>query len=98
MIVLAAVEGFEWDDGNALKSASKHGVSRSEVEQVFVNEPLLLLENTEHSAAERRIHAFGVTHEGRRLHVSFTLRNSDKLIRVISARPMSRKERLRYGA
>ncbi len=98
MIVLSAVEGFEWDDGNALKSAIKHGVTRSEVEQVFVNEPLLLLEDAGHSIAERRIHAFGVSHEGRHLHVSFTLRNSDTLIRVISARPMSRKERLRYGA
>ncbi len=29
------IEGFEWDDGNARKSADKHGVSQSEAEQVF---------------------------------------------------------------
>jgi uncharacterized protein len=41
-------------------------------------------------------HALGKTIEGRRLHVTCTLRGSGKLIRVISARDMSRKERNHY--
>ncbi|MXY84646.1 MAG: BrnT family toxin, partial [Gemmatimonadetes bacterium] len=41
-------------------------------------------------------HALGVTQVGRRLHVTFTLREANTLIRVISARSMSRKERTRY--
>jgi uncharacterized DUF497 family protein len=96
MISLAQVEGFEWDDGNTLKSLFKHGVSKREAEEVFLNEPLLL-EDEKHSGAERRMHAFGETHLGQLLHVSFTLRGEGSLIRVISARPMNRKERRRYA-
>ena len=42
-----------------------------------------------------RLQALGRTDAGRLLHISFTLRG-DGLIRVISARTMHRKERLRY--
>ena len=96
MLSLTGVEGFEWDDGNAAKNAGKHGVSQREAEEVFLNEPLVL-EDPRHSKGEIRLHAFGETHSGRLLHVSFTLRRNGKAIRVISARPMSRKERLRYA-
>ncbi|MBI4302687.1 MAG: BrnT family toxin, partial [Chloroflexi bacterium] len=41
-------------------------------------------------------HALGKTADGRRLHVTFTLRGNGKKIRVISARDMNRKERIRY--
>lgn len=97
MIRLDQIEGFEWDEGNSLKSALKHNVGQGEVEQVFVNEPLLLLEDVAHSAFELRFHAFGRTFENRLLQVTFTLRQSGKLIRVNSARLMSRRERTRYG-
>jgi len=39
----------------------------------------------------------GKTQDGRLLHVSFTLRDGGKLVRVISARDMHRKERMFYG-
>src|SRR5882724_13231470 len=97
MIRLDQIEGFEWDEGNSRKSVLKHGVGQGEVEQVFVNEPLLILEDMIHSTVEPRFHAFGKTFEDRFLQVSFTLRDAGKRIRVISARPMSRKERARYG-
>lgn len=57
---------------------------------------LLVLEDAVHSIGESRLHALGQTDAGRRLHVTFTLRRSGTLIRVISARDMHRKERLRY--
>ena len=90
------VEGFEWDSGNAGKN-EKHGVTRQEAEQVFFNHPLLVLEDLAHSRNEPRLHALGKTMDGRFLHVTFTLRESGRLIRVISARSMHRKERLVYG-
>ena len=93
MIALQAIARFDWDAGNARKSADKHGVSEAEAEQVFFGEPLLLLEDERHSGTELRFHALGRTAEGRRLHIAFTLRDNEKLIRVISARDMSRKER-----
>jgi uncharacterized protein len=88
--------GFQWDDGNARKSAEKHDVERAEAEQVFFNEPLLAVDDASHSQSEPRFHALGVTDAGRRLHVTFTLREENTLIRVIAARDMHRKERARY--
>lgn len=96
MIDLAAITGFEWDAGNSRKSASKHGVMQSEAEQIFFNQPLLMLEDSEHSQKECRYHALGMTDDTRLLHVTFTLRGSGSLIRVISARDMHRKERKVY--
>jgi uncharacterized DUF497 family protein len=95
-IDLTLAEGFEWDAGNARKSADKHGGDQAEAEQVFFNEPLLVLADPYHSADEPRWHALGRTDEGRHLHLTFALRRRGTLIRVISARPMSRKERQRH--
>ena len=96
MVDLAGIEGFEWDEGNSRKSVEKHDVSQAEAEQIFFNDPLLIVEDTRHSAHEVRLHALGRTDAGRLLHVSFTLSSEGRLIRVISARTMHRKERLRY--
>jgi hypothetical protein len=56
----------------------------------------LLLDDERHSEEEPRYHALGVTAAGRRLHLTFTLRHEGTAIRVISARDMSRKERVVY--
>ena len=45
--------GFDWDEGNARKN-DKHGVSKSEAEQVFLNVPLLLGDDLKHSRQEPR--------------------------------------------
>lgn len=95
MIDLDGLSGFDWDEGNARKNEN-HGVSMAEAEQVFFNQPLLLLEDGAHSQSEPRFHALGRTDVGRTLHITFTLRQSGALIRVISARDMHRKERAIY--
>jgi len=87
-------EGFDWDEGNAEKNWIKHRVSPSESEQVFFNRPLFISADVKHSKEERRHYVLGQTNEGRLLFISFTIRN--RLIRVISARDMSRKERRIY--
>ncbi len=96
MIDWHLVQGFEWDEGNARKNADKHNVSQAEAEQVFFNSPLLLLADPRHSLQEKRLHALGKTDEAKLLQVSFTLRGNDTQVRVISARPMNRKERQIY--
>lgn len=95
MIDLSIISGFDWDDGNARKN-DKHGVSQSEAEEVFFNQPLLMLEDVLHSGQELRFHALGKTLDRRTLHITFTLRKNSSLIRVISARDMHRKERTIY--
>jgi uncharacterized DUF497 family protein len=96
MIDWERITGFDWDAGNVRKSVEKHDVSQAEAEQVFFNEPLLMVPDARHSAEERRIHALGRTDDGRLLHITFTLRHDETKIRVISARDMSRKERSYY--
>jgi uncharacterized DUF497 family protein len=96
MIEWERISGFDWDVGNARKSVDKHDVSQAEAEQVFFNEPLLTVPDAKHSAIEQRLHALGRTDDRRLLHITFTLRDKDTNIRVISARDMSRKERGYY--
>jgi uncharacterized DUF497 family protein len=88
-----AIVSFEWDKGNEHKNA-KHGVTSAEAEQVFLNQPLVVLDDLKHSLVEPRYHALGITSEGRLLHVTFTIRTNK--IRVISVRDMHRKERTVY--
>ena len=97
MIGLDRVEGFDWDEGNARKSAEKHDVSQPEAEAVFFSDPLVVVPDPRHSQAEPRYHALGKTAHGRMLYVVFTLRRQGTLIRIISARDMNRKERTVYA-
>ncbi|MDO8479486.1 MAG: BrnT family toxin [Candidatus Rokubacteria bacterium] len=87
------IEGFQWDDGNASKNWTRHQVSQTEAEQVFLNRPLVVVGAPFRS--EPRQFAFGHTDAGRLLTVVFTVR--DSRLRVISVRPMSRRERRGYG-
>lgn len=96
MIDWTRITAFDWDEGNARKSEEKHDVSQSEAEQIFFNQPLLVLADEGHSQQEARYHALGVTDDTRLLHVTFTLRAAGSLLRVISARDMHRKERIVY--
>lgn len=96
MIDFHVITGFDWDAGNARKSQEKHGVSQAEAEEIFFNQPLLVAGDEKHSEEERRYLALGVTAVGIFLSVVFTLRKNATLIRVVSARPMSKKERACY--
>ena len=95
MIELERIVGFDWDSGNSRKN-DKHRVSQSEAEQVFFDPRLLMVLDPMHSENETRFHALGRTIERRHLHIAFTLRSSETLIRVISVRDMHRKEKAYY--
>ena len=85
--------GVDWDDSNRNKNL-KHNVQNRECEQVFFNNPIIILNDPKHSITEDRFAAFGKTDRGRRLVVIYTKRGSK--IRVISARGMNRKEKQFY--
>ncbi len=84
MDIFQKIVGFDWNDGNARKSADKHEVSQSEAEQPFFNQPLITLHDSKHSQYEDRYHALGKTDAGRLLHITFTLRCEQSKIRVLS--------------
>lgn len=87
------IDGFQWDEGNGAKNWTRHQVSQTEAEQVFLNRPLVVAAAP--CVGEARQFACGRTDGGRLLTVVFTVRGS--LLRVISVRPMSRRERRGYG-
>lgn len=90
-LVVKGLVGFEWDTGNWKKSELKHGISAVEAEEALLAGALCQVDS-HHSEDEQRYVALGETNEGRLLFVSFTVRKNR--IRIISARPMSRKERV----
>lgn len=93
---IIALDGFDWDDGNLSKNWEAHRVTPGECEQVFFNAPLLLADDIKHSGNGARYYVLGRTDAGRLLFIAFTVRETK--IRVISARPMSRRERSHYEA
>lgn len=88
--------GFEWDEGNRSKNWIAHRVSAGECEQLFFRRPLLVAGDEAHAGDEERFYALGQTGRERLLFVAFTLRGD--LIRVISARDVTRREREVYRA
>lgn len=93
--VFAGITGFQWDKGNSDKSWLRHQVTQAEAEQVFFNRPLVVVPDPQHSSQEARHFVLGRSNEGRHLMIVFTRRGD--LLRVVSARPMSRGERKAYA-
>jgi uncharacterized protein len=93
-LIFQGCTGFEWDEHNEVKNRDKHGVEPGECEEAFFNRPFLVADDSRHSAKERRYFALGISDSQRRLFLVFTLRGDR--VRVISARDMSRKERVVY--
>ncbi len=86
---------FDWDQWNLQKNESKHGVSRMEAESAFFDSGYRLFRDIKHSTAkEQRFILYGKSLEQRILMVGFTLRAGK--VRIITARPASRKERDTY--
>ena len=92
---LADLDGFEWDPGNSDKNWLLHRVRQTEAEQALLNRPLVFAVDLKHSQQEPRFMAMGHTDTKRQLAIVFTVRG--RLIRVISARPLSRPERKVYA-
>ena len=86
--------GFNWDVGNQNKSFDKHGITCLEAEEAFFGNPLVYPDTIHSTATEARYVLFGETKNKRPLFIAFTFRV--QTVRIISARPMSQKERNWY--
>ncbi len=85
---------FEWDTKKAEANRSKHGVAFDEAQTVF-NDPLYVdFYDPDHSDDEDRYIIIGESELGRLLIVSYVERG--ELIRIISAREVTLKEREAY--
>ena len=94
MIVLSSPLEFEWDEGNLDKNWLRHGVSNTEVEEIFGDDKKILGPDIKHSTTEARHYLLGRTRENRSLYVIITLRKGR--VRVISARGVNKKQRRFY--
>jgi hypothetical protein len=87
---------FEWDEQKANFNEQKHGVSFREAETVFYDENARLMYDPEHSQEEERYILLGMSSSLRLLVVSHLYRENDELIRIISARKATKRERQQY--
>jgi uncharacterized DUF497 family protein len=85
---------FEWDSRKSEVNERKHGVRFEEAAEVFGDSLSLSVADPDHSLDEERWLIFGQTESGRHLVVSFVERLD--VIRIISAREMTRHERQAY--
>jgi uncharacterized protein len=91
---------FSWDARKALSNLKKHGVSFEEAATVFGDPEALDWDDPEHSHAETRSKRLGTSVIGRVLIVIYTPRSVNdgkEIIRIISARQATRKERRAYA-
>ena len=88
---------FEWDRRKATANARKHGVTFKEAESVFTDERALLLDDPVHSDDEDRFALLGLSAALRTLVVCHCYRQSDDVIRIISARKATRAEQRQYS-
>ena len=86
---------FEWDPHKAAANRKKHGVSFDEASTVFDDPLAVTFEDDLHSTDETRELLTGRSISGQHLMISFTER-PDGIIRLISARPATQKERRDY--
>ncbi len=85
---------FEWNQNKAASNLSRHGISFEESKTVF-DDPLYVdFYDPDPSQDEERYLIVGESNRGRLLIVSYTERGD--LIRLISAREVTRTEREAY--
>jgi hypothetical protein len=85
---------FEWNPNKAKKNIEKHGVSFDEAATVFSDPLSMTYDDPDHSYDENRYIIIGLSDLGRLLFVSHA--ETDNIIRIISARQLTRKERKQY--
>ena len=85
---------FEWDPKKAAANLNKHGVSFQEAATVFGDSLAISFQDPDHSEEEERQITFGLSIQKRLIVVSHTQRKDRT--RIISARPIDRKERVIY--
>ena len=83
---------FMWDKDKNLQNLQKHGVLFREATYVFQDVNAMIFIDEEHSHDEERFKIIGNSNKDRLLTVIHCYRNSESVIRIISARKATRME------
>ncbi len=87
---------FHWDPKKEARNQQKHGVSFEEAKAVFYDENARLIHDPDHSEKEERFILLGLSSALRLLVVCHCYRESESIIRIISARKATKSEAKNY--
>jgi len=88
---------FEWDPAKDVANRRDHGLSFEEATTVFADELGRFKGDPDHSEDEDRFLLLGLSASLRVVVVSYSYRHGDEVVRIISARKATRKERIQYS-
>ena len=88
---------FEWDEDKNEDNIKKHGISFEEAMTVFDDDNALYKPDVDHSEEEERFIILGFSINPRLLVVCHCYRESEAVIRIISARKATKSESEQYG-
>ncbi|MBE5869378.1 MAG: BrnT family toxin [Lachnospiraceae bacterium] len=87
---------FEWDENKNNINKQKHSISFEEAKTVFYDELALIIDDPDHSEQENRFIILGQSSSAKLLVVCHCYRESDTVIRIISARKATKSETSQY--
>lgn len=87
---------FEWDDAKNKINLKKHGISFEEAQTVFFDDNAIEFDDPDHSLDEERYLLLGFSQSLKILVVFHCYRDSESVIRIISARKATKKEQKAY--
>lgn len=87
---------FEWDENKNNINKKKHHISFEEAKTVFYDEEALVIDDPEHSETEERFIILGFSNKANLLLGCHCYRDSDSVIRIISARKANKNESGQY--
>ena len=87
---------FEWDKRKEKANVRKHGISFDEARTVFYDENAIQFFDPDHSDDENRFILLGISFKLRIIVVCHCFRESDTVIRIISARKADGEEGIEY--
>lgn len=88
---------FEWDEKKNKTNIKKHGLSFSEASTVFFDENAIMFDDDAHSKVEERFLILGMSDRANMCIVAHCYRESDEIIRIISARYATKSESKTYN-
>ncbi len=88
---------FTWDENKNLINKKKHNLSFEEAKTVFYDIEAIVFDDPEHSQEEERFLIIGFSEMARLCIVSHCYRESEEIIRIISARKATAKEKKFYN-
>ena len=88
---------FEWDENKNRVNQEKHKISFEEAKTVFYDLEALVIDDPEHSEEEERFIILGLSRTANLLVVCHCFRETETVIRIISARKATKTETNYYS-